>query len=187
MNEEVKFCLDRASKNMDNSITHYEAELLKISTGRANPQMLSGVMVEYYGTNTALPQVANISAPDSRTLTVQPWEKDMLFEVNKAIVNANIGFSPMDNGEMLIINIPPLNEERRNELVKLAKSEAENCRISIRNTRKEANDEIKKLGKDRLAEDSVKDAEMSVQKLTDTYIEKVEMILKEKKIEIMKV
>jgi ribosome recycling factor len=187
MNEEIQFCLDSAGESMDKSIVHFEAELLKIRAGRANPQMLSGVMVDYYGSMTALPQVANVGTPDARTLTVQPWEKVMLAELNKAIINSNLGFSPMDNGEMLIINIPPLTEERRVELAKRSKGEGENCKVSIRSARKDANDEIKKLGKDGLAEDVVKDSEASIQKLTDTYIAKVEAILKEKEAEIMKV
>lgn len=187
MNEEVQFCLDSAKESMEKSIAHLESELLKISAGRANPQMLSGVMVDYYGSMTALPQVANVGTPDARTLTVQPWEKNMLAELNKAIVNSNLGFSPMDNGEMLIINIPPLTEERRIELAKRAKAEAENCKVSVRSARKDANDEVKRLGKDGLPEDSVKDAEASVQKLTDSYITKVDAILKEKEADIMKV
>ena len=187
MNEEVQFCIDSASESMDKSIVHFHAELLKIRAGRANPQMLSGVMVDYYGSMTALSQVANVGTPDARTLTVQPWEKGMLSELNKAIINSNLGFSPMDNGEMLIINIPPLTEERRVELTKRSKGEGENCKVSIRSARKDANDEIKRLGKDGLAEDVVKDAEASIQKLTDTYISKVEAILKEKEVEIMKV
>ena len=187
MNEEVEFCLDSANESMSKAIAHFESELLKIRAGRANPQMLSGVMVDYYGSMTALPQVANVGTPDARTLTVQPWEKPMLVELNKAIINANLGFSPMDNGEMLIINIPPLTEERRRELVKRTKSEGENCKVSVRSARKDANDEIKKLAKDGLPEDVAKDSEASIQKLTDTYIAKVEAILKEKDAEIMKV
>lgn len=187
MNEEVQFCLDSAKEGMEKSLAHLESELLKISAGRANPQMLSGVMVDYYGSMTALPQVANVGTPDARTLTVQPWEKNMLTELNKAIVNANLGFSPMDNGEMLIINIPPLTEERRRELAKRSKAEAENCKVSIRSSRKEANDEVKRLGKDGLPEDVVKDTEVSVQKLTDSYIAKVDAILKDKEADIMKV
>ena len=187
MNEEVQFSLDSAAESMDKSIAHCEYELLKISAGRANPQMLSGVMVDNYGSMTPLPQVANVGTPDARTLTVQPWEKAMLLELNKAIVNANLGFSPMDNGEMLIINIPPLTEERRVELAKRSKAEAENCKVSIRSARKDANDEMKRLGKEGLPEDSVKDAEAEVQKLTDKYISKVELILQEKVAEIMKV
>ena len=187
MNEEVQFCLDSAEENMAKSISHFESELLKISAGRANPHMLSNVKVDYYGTMTPLTQVANIGTPDARTLTVQPWEKAMLMELNKAIVNANLGFSPMDNGEMLIINIPPLTEERRIELVKRSKAEAENCRVSIRSARKDANDEVKSFGKDGLPEASVKDAEDAVQKLTDKYIAKVESILKDKENDIMKV
>lgn len=187
MNEEVQFCLDSAEESMSKSIGHFESELLKISTGRANPQMLSNVMVDYYGSMTALPQVANIGTPDARTLTVQPWEKSMLMELNKAIVNANLGFSPMDNGDMLIINIPPLTEERRIELVKRSKAEAENCKVSIRSARKDANNEVKSLGKDGLPEDSVKDAEDAVQKLTNRYITNVDSLLKEKETDIMKV
>lgn len=187
MNEEVEFILDSGTENMIKSISHLESELLKIRAGRANPQMLSGVMVDYYGSMTSLSQVANIGAPDARTLTIQPWEKEFLAELNKAIVNANLGFSPMDNGEMLIINIPPLTEERRLDLVRQAKAESEKCKISIRSVRKDANDEIKKLAKDGLPEDVVKDAEVAIQKLTDTYISKVDSKLKEKETEIMKV
>jgi len=187
MNEEIEFCLDSAKEGMVKAITHFESELLKIRAGRANPQMLSGVMVDYYGSITALPQVANVGTPDARTLTVQPWEKAMLAELNKAIINANLGFSPMDNGEMLIINIPPLTEERRVELVKRSKVESENCKVVIRSARKEANDEIKKFAKEGLAEDLAKDAEASIQKLTDSFIVKVEAILKDKDAEIMKV
>lgn len=187
MNEDVQFTLDSANESMGKSISHFEAELLKIRAGRANTQMLSGVIVDYYGTLTPLSQVANLGTPDARTLTVQPWEKAMLTELNKAIINSNLGFSPMDNGEMLIINIPPLTEERRVDLVKRSKVEAENCKVSIRSARKDANDEIKNLGKEGLAEDLGKDAEVSIQKLTDNFISKVEEILKEKEIEIMKV
>jgi ribosome recycling factor len=187
MNDEVEFCLDSANESMGKAMIHFDAELLKIRAGRANPQMLSGVMVDYYGSMTALPQVANVGTPDARTLTVQPWEKGMLSALNKAIVNSNLGFSPMDNGEVLIINIPPLTEERRLELAKRSKGESENCKVVIRSARKDANDEIKKLAKDGLAEDVAKDAEASIQKLTDTYIAKVESVLKVKDAEIMKV
>tara|TARA_B110000967_G_C18877043_1_gene558920 strand:+ start:984 stop:1547 length:564 start_codon:yes stop_codon:yes gene_type:complete len=187
MNEEVEFCLDSAKESMTKAIMHFESELSKIRAGRANPQMLSGVMVNYYGSMTALPQVANVGTPDARTLTVQPWEKGMLSELNKAVINANLGFSPMDNGEMLIINIPPLTEERRIELVKRSKGEAENCKVVIRSSRKDANDEIKKLAKEGLPEDVAKDTEALIQKLTDAHISKIESILKEKDLEIMKV
>ena len=187
MNDEVEFCLDSANESMVKAMIHLDAELMKIRAGRANPQMLSGVMVDYYGSMTALPQVANVGAPDARTLTVQPWEKGMLSALNKAIVNSNLGFSPMDNGEVLIINIPPLTEERRLELAKRSKGESEKCKVVIRSARKDANDEIKKLAKDGLAEDVAKDAEASIQKLTDTYIAKVESVLKAKDAEIMKV
>ena len=171
MNDEVEFCLDSANESMGKAMIHFDAELLKIRAGRANPQMLSGVMVDYYGSMTALPQVANVGTPDARTLTVQPWEKGMLAAINKAIINSNLG----------------LTEERRVELVKRSKGESENCKVVIRSARKDANDEIKKLAKDGLAEDLAKDAEASIQKLTDTYITKVESVLKVKDAEIMKV
>lgn len=187
MNEDLQFILESANESMGKSISHFEVELMKIRAGRANPQMLSGVMVDYYGTKTALSQVANIGTPDARTLTVQPWEKAMLVELNKAIINSNIGFSPMDNGEMLIINIPPLTEERRIDLVKRSKAEAEKCKISIRSVRKDANDEVRNLGKDGLADDIGKDAEISIQKLTNNFISNVEGILRDKEAEIMKV
>ncbi len=172
---------------MTKSISHFETELSKIRAGRANTQMLSGVLVDYYGTMTALSQVANVGTPDARTLTVQPWEKAMLADLNKAIINSNLGFSPMDNGEMLIINIPPLTEERRIDLVKQSKAESENCKVSIRSARKYANDEIKNLTKEGLPEDLGKDAEASIQKLTNNFISNIESILKQKETEIMKV
>ncbi len=145
MNEELKFILDSAKESMVNSVRHLEDELLNIRAGKANPVMLKSVMVDYYGAATPLNQVANVNTPDGRTLSIQPWEKSLLSEIEKGIMMANLGFNPMNNGESIIINVPPLTEERRKELVKLAKNEAENARVSVRNARKDANQELKKL------------------------------------------
>jgi len=181
MQEEMQFIVDAAKESMDSAITHLEKEMLNIRAGKANPIMLSGVKVEYYGTPTPLSQVANINTPDGKTLTVQPWEKNILADVEKAILVANLGFNPMNNGESIIINIPALTEERRKELAKLAKSEAENAKISIRAARKDANTEIKKSD---TSEDVQKNYEIDIQNLTDQFIAKADQIfsLKEKEI-----
>src|SRR5690606_11852757 len=142
MNEEIKFILDTTKEGMDSAIAHLEKMFLKIRAGKASPVMLSSVMVEYYGSPTPLSQVANVNTPDARTLSVQPWEKNMLHEIEKAIMNANLGFNPMNNGDYVIINVPPLTEERRKDLVKQAKSEAEEAKIGVRNSRQEASKEI---------------------------------------------
>ncbi|UOY07903.1 ribosome recycling factor [Muricauda sp. SCSIO 64092] len=184
MNEEVQFILDATKESMDGSIAHLEKALIKIRAGKASPAMLSTVMVEYYGSQSPLSQVANINTPDARTISVQPWEKSMIPEIEKAIMNSNLGFNPMNNGESVIINVPPLTEERRRDLVKQAKSEAEDARVSIRNARQDANKDLKKLD---ISEDLLGNAEIDVQELTDKYIKKVEDILDVKEAEIMKV
>jgi len=184
MDEDVKFILEATKESMDGAILHLEKALVKIRAGRANPSMLSSVMVEYYGSQTPLSQVSNVNTPDARTLSVQPWEKSMLTEIETAITNANLGFNPMNNGEMVIINVPPLTEERRIQLVKQAKSEAEEAKISIRSARQEANKEIKNLG---ISEDLEKNAEIDIQEMTNTYTEKIDSILHVKEAEIMKV
>jgi ribosome recycling factor len=163
---------------MGSAIDHLETELLKIRAGKANPVMLSSVMVDYYGTPTPLSQVANVSTPDARTLSIQPWEKALVPEIEKAIMNANLGFNPMNNGESVIINVPPLTEERRKELAKLAKAETETAKVSIRNARKEANNEIKKS---EVSEDEQKNCEIDVQKHTDVYIKKTDEYMFAKK------
>ena len=142
MNEEIKFVLDTTKESMDAAITHLEKEFVKIRAGKASPMMLSSVMVEYYGSQTPLSQVSNINTPDGRTISVQPWEKAMLPEIEKAILNANLGFNPMNNGETVIINVPPLTEERRLQLTKQAKAEAEHAKIGVRSARQDANKEI---------------------------------------------
>ena len=169
---------------MDSAIAHLEKMFLKIRAGKASPVMLSSVMVEYYGSPTPLSQVANVNTPDARTLSVQPWEKNMLHEIEKAIMNANLGFNPMNNGDFVIINVPPLTEERRRDLVKQAKAEAEDAKIGVRNARQEANKEVRSL---EVSEDLQKSAEADVQALTDKYIKKIDAFLEAKEAEIMKV
>tara|TARA_R110002167_G_scaffold304613_4_gene508858 strand:+ start:287 stop:844 length:558 start_codon:yes stop_codon:yes gene_type:complete len=185
MNEEIEFVLDTAKEAMDAAVTHLEKEFIKIRAGRASPAMLSSVMVEYYGSMSPLSQIANINTPDARTITVQPWEKNMLHEIEKAIMNANLGFNPMNNGDNVIINVPPLTEERRRDLVKQAKAEGEHAKVGIRNARQEANKDIRSL--DDASEDVKKNAEADVQELTDTYSRKIDTLLGAKEIEIMKV
>lgn len=184
MTEEINFLLDSTEEAMTNAIKFLEKQLLNIRAGKASPGMLGGVMVEYYGTPTPLSQVANINTPDARTISVQPWEKNIIPEIEKGIQKANLGFNPMNNGENIIISVPPLTEERRRELAKVAKSEAEDAKISIRNDRKEANSEAKKL---EISEDLLKILEADIQKLTDRYIIRVDEIFAVKEKEIMTV
>lgn len=184
MSEDVKFILEATKDSMDAAILHLEKALIKIRAGKANPSMLSSVMVEYYGSQTPLSQVSNINTPDARTLSVQPWEKSMLAEIETAIMNANLGFNPMNNGEMVIINVPPLTEERRIQLVKQAKAEAEEAKISVRSARQEGNKEVKNMG---ISEDLEKNAEIDIQEMTNSYTEKIDNILHAKEAEIMKV
>ena len=183
MNEELHLIFDIAKESMSNAITHLEKKLMNIRAGKANPNMLSNVTVEYYGTNTPLSQVANINTPDGRTIIIQPWEKSILPEVEKGIEIANLGFNPMNNGENIIINVPALTEERRTELAKQAKTETEETKVAIRNARKEANNEIKKYSN--FSEDLKKNSELDIQEITDNYIEKVDKIFKLKQKEIM--
>ena len=180
--EEMDFIVGRAKEGMNQALEHLEKEMLNLRAGKANPIMLSSVKVDYYGTMTSISQVANINSPDGRTLTVQPWEKVMLQEIEKAILIANLGFNPMNNGESIIINIPPLTEERRRELAKLAKSEAENAKIGIRSARKEANSEVKKS---EASDDIQKNYEIDIQELTDIYNSKVDEIFRVKEKEIL--
>lgn len=170
---------------MKKAIAHLEDELLKIRAGKASPAMLDGVMVDYYGSLTPLNQVSNVNTPDPRTISVQPWEKKMLETIERAIMNANLGLNPQNNGEMIMINVPPLTEERRRDLVKKAKAEAEHAKVSVRTARKEANDEIKKLEKEGLSEDLAKDAEAEIQKLTDAYGAKIDKEIERKEKDIM--
>ena len=184
MSEEISFTLDACKESMDGTMQHLEKAFMKIRAGKASPAMLSNVMVDYYGSQTPLAQVANVNTPDARTISVQPWEKNMLQEIEKAIMNANLGFNPMNNGDMVIINVPPLTEERRRDLVKQAKAEAEDAKVGIRNARQEANKDIRGLDD---SDDLKKNAEADVQDLTDTYTKKIDAFLDKKEIEIMKV
>ena len=184
MDDELDFIIDSAKEAMDSAILHLEKQLLNIRAGKATPAMLGSVRVDYYGSQTPLNQVANVNTPDARTLTIQPFEKNMITAIEKGIMQANLGFNPMNNGDSVIINVPPLTEERRRELAKQAKAEAEDAKIGVRNDRKNANQEIKKLD---ISEDLQKSAEADIQKLTDTYIEKIEKIFAIKETEIMTV
>ncbi|MDR2038963.1 MAG: ribosome recycling factor [Bacteroidales bacterium] len=187
MNEEVQLYLDDATEKMEKALKHLSAELLKLRAGKANPSMLDGILVDYYGTPTPLQQVANINTPDARTIVIQPWEKKIIDAVEKAIFAANIGMTPSNNGEVVRLNIPPLTEERRKGLVKQVKAEGENAKISIRNARRDVIEEFKKMVKNGLPEDMEKDAEGLAQKMTDKYYKKVEEILAQKESEIMTV
>lgn len=179
--------LETARASMDKAISHMESELTKIRAGKAHPAMLDSVMVEYYGSMTPLSQVSNVNSSDARTLTVQAWEKSMLDPIATAIINANLGLNPMNNGESILINIPPLTEERRKDLTKRARAEGEHARVSMRNARKDANDFIKAAKADGLSEDLAKDGEGEVQKLTDSYVKKIDDILAKKESDIMTV
>lgn len=185
--DDAKKVIDIAESKMQKAIEHLDNELRVIRAGRANPAMLSGVMVDYYGTMTPLSQVASVGSPDARTIVVQPWEKKMIDPIEKAIMAANLGFNPQNNGESIRIMVPPLTEERRKDLVKQVKHEGENARVSIRNARRDALEEIKKMQKNGLPEDVAKDAEAKIQKITDSYNKKVDEVLHKKEQEILTV
>jgi len=184
MNEELQFVLESTKEAMVNAVKHLEKEYLNIRAGKASPAMLGSVMVEYYGSQTPLSQVANVNTPDGRTITFQPWEKSMLQEIERAIMIANLGFNPMNNGESIIINVPALTEERRRELSKQAKAEAEDAKVGVRNHRREALHELKKLD---ISEDLLGNAEIDVQEMTDKHILKIDDIFHVKEKEIMTV
>lgn len=185
MNEEIDFLYDEAEEKMGNAVKHLERELLKIRAGKASPQMLDGVKVDYYGTITPLSQVSNINTPDPRSIVVQPWEKNMLQPIEKAIMAANLGFNPQNDGTLIRIVVPPLTEERRKDLVKKSKAEAETCKVSIRNARREALDAGKKLEKEGVPEDEFKRLENNVQELTNEHIQQVDKMLEAKEEDIM--
>jgi ribosome recycling factor len=187
MNENLQLIIDTTEESMQNAVTHLESELTKIRGGRASANMLDGIMVDYYGVNTPLNQVANVNTPEARTIAVQPWEKSMIDPIMRAIQAANLGFNPTNNGTMIICAIPPMTEERRKQLVKKAKEEGEYAKVSIRTARKEANEEVKKLVKAGLPEDEGKDGEAKVQAITDNYTSKVDKHIEQKEKEIMTV
>ncbi len=184
MEEEIKFILDSTKEAMDNAYAHLIKKFNNIRAGKANPSMVSSVMVDYYGSPTPITQVANVSTPDGMTISIQPWEKSLIPEIEKGIHAANLGFNPMNNGESVIINVPPLTEERRIELVKQAKAEAEDTKVGVRNDRKTANSDIKNLD---VSEDMKSNLEIDVQDMTDAHIKKIDEILAVKEKEIMTV
>ncbi|MCW0481654.1 ribosome recycling factor [Gaoshiqia sediminis] len=184
MEEEVELILDLCKEKMEAAVEHLEKELVHIRAGKASIRMLDGVMVDYYGSMTPLAQVSNISTPDARTIAVQPWEKTLINPIEKAILNANLGFNPENNGEIIRINVPPLTEERRRTLSKQVSQEGENAKVSIRSVRKDSNDTLKKMMKNGLSEDLEKDAEEKVQNMTNDYGKKVDKMLELKNQEI---
>ncbi|MEQ6167629.1 MULTISPECIES: ribosome recycling factor [unclassified Ekhidna] len=183
--EEIDIYLDTAKEMMEAAIKHTKDEFSKIRAGKAMPSMLDGIELEYYGSMTPLNQVAGVTTPDARTISVKPWEKAMLQEIERAIINSNLGFNPQNDGEQIRINIPPLTEERRLNLMKQVKAEAEKGKVSIRNARKETNDALKKL--DGVSEDLIKSAEDEVQELTDTFTSKIDALVESKEKDIMTV
>lgn len=187
MAEDTTTIISSAEEQMKKAINHLEAELVKIRAGKANPQMLDGIMVDYYGSGMPISQVANISVMDARTLSIQPWEKNMLQPVERAIIAANIGVTPQNDGVLIRIFLPPLTEERRKELVKRCQSEGEHSKVAIRNIRREGIENIKKLQKNGLSEDAAKDAEAEMQQLTDKFVTLIEQHLASKEKEIMAV
>ncbi len=187
MTEDLQIVLDDTNVSMQKAINHLETELTKIRAGKASPQMLDGIMAEYYGNPTPISQVANITAMDARTISVQPWEKPMLAIIERAIIAANIGINPQNDGNIIRLFLPPLTEERRKELVKRCNGEGENAKISIRNIRRDSIENIKKLQKDGLSEDAAKEGEQEVQVITDKFIVLVEKHLDFKEKEIMSI
>lgn len=187
MNEDVELIIEEARDRMQKALEHLEHELARLRAGRATPVLLDGITVDYYGVNSPLSQVSNINTPDPKTILIQPWEKTMLGTIEKAIMAANIGLTPVNNGEVIRINIPPLTEERRHQLVKQVRNESETAKISVRNTRKWANDELKQLLKDGLPEDIEKDAVETVQEMTNEFNSKVEKVMTLKEKDVMTV
>lgn len=187
MSDDLTLILEEAQENMQKALNHLESELVRIRAGKANPQMLDGLTVDYYGSPTVLNQVGNVSVIDSRTLTIQPWEKNMLQPIERAIINANLGVTPQNDGNIIRLFLPPLTEERRKEFVKRANGEGEHSKVAIRNIRRDAIEQIKKLQKDGLSEDEAKDAEKNMQEMTDKYIAGVEKHLAAKEKDIMSV
>ena len=187
MHEEIEFTIEEAKEGMHGAVLHLEKELQKVRAGKASPQMLEGVKIDYYGAMTPIDQAANVSTPDARQIIVQPWDKSVLGLIEKAILAANLGFNPKNEGEILRIVVPSLTEERRKDLVRKARAEAETAKISIRNIRRLANETAKKLKKDGVPEDEVDKLELDIQKLTDEHIGQVDKILEVKEKDILTV
>ena len=187
MSELVKKQITDAKASMEKAIDHTDNELNKIRAGKASPSMLDDIVVDYYGSPTPLSQVGSVNTPDARTIVIQPWEKSLLVPIEKAIMEANLGVNPQNDGVIIRINVPPLTEERRRDLVKKAKGEAESGKIGIRNIRKDANEKIRKLKSEGVSEDEMKTGEGEIQKLTDAYIIKVDQLSDAKEKDIMTV
>ena len=187
MQEEIELVLDDAKEQMQKSLEHLDNELGKIRAGKANPRMLDGVMVEYFGSMTPLSQVANVNSPDPRTIAIRPWEKSMIQPIERAIMAANLGLNPDNNGEMIRVVVPPLTEERRRDLVKQVKKVCEDSRVAVRNIRRDAIEEFKKMKKDGLGEDLQKDAEGEAQKIHDAFMKKIDDLFAAKEKDIMTV
>lgn len=187
MSAELNTIIEQTQDTMEKSISHLETELIKVRAGKATPNLVDGLVVDYYGNPTPISQVGNISVADARTLTIQPWEKNMLQPIERSIIAANIGITPQNDGNMIRLFMPPLTEERRKELVKRAQGEGEHSKVAIRSLRREAMEQIKKLQKNGLSEDICKDAENNIQELTDTFITSVDKRLAAKEKEIMTV
>ena len=185
MTEDVQLVFEMTRERMEKALEHLDTELNRIRAGKANIHILDGIMIDYYGVMTPLNQVSNISTPDAKTIAIQPWEKNMIDKIERAIQQANIGITPINNGELIRLGIPPLTEERRVSLVKQVKNEGENARISIRNARRDANEEYKQMQKDGLSEDDVKRAEDNIQEITKEFSEKVDKIIEAKEEDIM--
>ena len=186
MEEELSFLQESLAEDMTKAIAHLDKALLKIRAGRANPTMLDGIFIDYYGSQVKLQQVSNITTPDARTLFVQPFEKNLIHDIEKAITYANLGFNPMNNGDAVIINIPPLTEDRRKELVRMAKVEGEDAKVAIRSVRKEGMDEAKRMEKDGLSEDQRKDLENQIQAMVDKHSSLIDQRVAEKEVDILK-
>lgn len=185
--EEIQLYLDDAKEQMEKALKHTGVEFTKIRAGKASPSMLDGLIVEYYGVPTPIQQAATVNTPDARTIAIRPFEKKLIHEIEKAIKNSDLGLNPQNDGEMIRLNIPPMSEERRRDLVKQVKNEGENGKVRIRNIRKDTNEGLRKLLKDGASEDDVKRAEEKVQKLTDDFIVKVDQLIATKEAEIMTV
>lgn len=187
MNEEIELIIEETKERMEKALEHLEHELARLRAGRSNPALLDGVTVDYYGVNSPLTQVSNVNTPDAKTILIQPWEKNMLGTIEKAIMAANLGLTPVNNGEVIRISIPPLTEERRHQLVKQVRNEGETAKISIRSARKWANDELKTLLKEGLPEDAEKEATDNVQEMTHSYNTKIDKVMAIKEKDVMTV
>lgn len=185
--EEIDLILDMAQDGMDRALKHTQIELTKIRAGKASVNMLDGIMVEYYGVMSPLTQISSVTTPDARTIQIKPFERKIISDIERAIINSNVGLNPANDGETIRLNVPPLTEDRRRELVKRAKTEIEVAKVNVRKVRQEMNDDLKKLKNDGVSEDAIKEGEERVQKLTNQFIEKIDQMMAVKEADIMQV